>query len=402
MGLLVIKIFLILAILFIVAVFRIIKAGYKVLANDLPVWAEAVENFFDEEINKTLYSKSNLTSSPESYQKIRNEISDLYKFINEYSNTLFDTMVLMNFTLSLHMAKADGRIDSSETEGIREYLNQEFGDEVDHKILGQASTIIKKHLANFNNDELVLSANICLNIWNDVLEEAYSDLGKKEVEEIFLQLITSIFSFIYEVALMDGKIHENEVIFFNKLCKSFGYNEQSINYFIGIANYNFNARINSKNQQNREDNKFKNALELFQLKDNFSKEELQKAWKEFVKLNHPDKFHNFDKEIYEKMNSKFKEGKDLYDYLFSRLNSEQSSPKSNEQKNYDKNSEDYSYQEQTSKENYSSYKSSAYTNNYSSENSNYTVPNEPEDMIMRVPMKIFEFSKDYLNYFLIF
>ena len=81
--------------------------------------------------------------------------------------------------------------------------------------------------------------------------------------------------------------------------------------------YQFNARKNKSESINREEKEIENALKLFQLKSDFSKAELQTAWKNFAKLNHPDRFHNVDAKLYKAIHEQFLEAKKGYELLLS-------------------------------------------------------------------------------------
>ena len=125
---------------------------------------------------------------------------------------------------------------------------------------------------------------------------------------------------------MDGILQSSETRFFKGICDYFHLDREAREYIERVGEYQFNARKNRNESVKESEKEIENALKLFQLNGNYTKEELQKAWKNYAKLNHPDKFHSVDRGLYEKINAQFLEAKKGYDLLLSRVDTKVNSP----------------------------------------------------------------------------
>jgi uncharacterized tellurite resistance protein B-like protein len=321
-----IKLVLIIIILLAIAAFRIIRAVVRTVSNELPFWTDAagkiLNDFLEEDngSNPNNTRNTNFQYRPEFSNLIDKQVDAFGNFIDRNCKTTLDTFLFLEFCISIHMAKADGVIDNSEIEGIRSYFKETYGDELDESLLAKASPMVREFIQTYTPDELILSACISLDVWFEVLK------GTIEDEETRTEFIFQIFGFVYQVALMDGILQSSETRFFKGICDYFHLDREAREYIERVGEYQFNARKNRNESVKESEKEIENALKLFQLNGNYTKEELQKAWKNYAKLNHPDKFHSVDRGIYEKINAQFLEAKKGYDLLLSRVDTKVNSP----------------------------------------------------------------------------
>ena len=326
-----VKLILILIILILIAVFRIIRSVVRTVSNELPFWTEAAGKVLNEFIEEGKEANSNgeatqtkrtieLNYRSDFEEKIDQQIARFGKFIDENCETNLHTFQFLEFCISMHMAKADGVIDVSEIDGIRSYFKETYGKDLDETLLAKASPLVREYIQSYEPDELILSACLSLEVWIEVLKDVIR--GEEEQHEFIFQ----IFSFVYQVALMDGSVANSELRFFKGICEFFGFDEETEEYIKRSGEYQFNARKNKSESINREEKEIENALKLFQLKSDFSKAELQTAWKNFAKLNHPDRFHNVDAKLYKAIHEQFLEAKKGYELLLSLVETKPQSP----------------------------------------------------------------------------
>jgi len=321
-----IKLILILLILLIIAAFRIIRSVVRTVSNELPFWTDAagkILNDFLEEDNSSNpdnVRNNNFQYRPEFSNLIDKQVAEFGNFIDQNCKTTLDTFLFLEFCISIHMAKADGVIDNSEIEGIRSYFKETYGKDLDESLLAKASPMVRENIQAYTPDELILSACISLDVWFEVLKGTFED------EDTRTEFIFQIFGFVYQVALMDGILQSSEIKFFKGICDYFHLDKEAREYIERMGEYQFNARKNRNETVRESEKEIENVLRLFQLKENYTKEELQKAWKNYAKLNHPDKFHSVDRSLYEKINAQFLEAKKGYDLLLSRVETKVNSP----------------------------------------------------------------------------
>lgn len=243
--------------------------------------------------------------------KIRNEING-YSILEQYAAILASACI--------HIAKSDGRISEKEIQVIRQAIHREFQGNIDENLIARIVTHTKLHVQNFSKEEIFQSLIEVVNLYFQHLNMAGW--------EARIELTSMLFLMIYEVALADGGITQVEEELFNRLCFHFSLPGAYVQNIKRTAQYNVNARANKGSGSNYSDHaynfdyadssKLKNSLALFNLNENYSLEELEKAWKQMAVMYHPDKFHNAKPEIYELMNKKFIEAKDAYEFLKKR------------------------------------------------------------------------------------
>ena len=242
--------------------------------------------------------------------KIRNEIGG-YSILEQYAAILVSACI--------HIAKSDGRISEKEILVIRQAIQREFQGNVDENLIARVVGYTKQHIQNFSKEEIFQSLVEVVNLYFQHLNGAGW--------EARIELTSMLFLMIYEVALADGGVTQAEEDLFNRLCFQFSLPGAYVQNIKRTAQYNVNARTNQNSSghtghaythEYADSSKLKNSLALFNLKETYTLEELEKAWKQMAIMYHPDKFHNAKPEIYELMNKKFIEAKDAYEFLKKR------------------------------------------------------------------------------------
>ncbi|MBK6607940.1 MAG: DnaJ domain-containing protein [Leptospiraceae bacterium] len=242
--------------------------------------------------------------------KIRNEIGG-YSILEQYAAILVSACI--------HIAKSDGRISEKEILVIRQAIQREFQGNVDENLIARIVGYTKGHIQNFSKEEIFQSLVEVVNLYFQHLNGAGW--------EARIELTSMLFLMIYEVALADGGVTQAEEDLFNRLCFQFSLPGAYVQNIKRTAQYNVNARTNQNSSGHTgqaytreyvDSSKLKNSLVLFNLKETYTLEELEKAWKQMAIMYHPDKFHNAKPEIYELMNKKFIEAKDAYEFLKKR------------------------------------------------------------------------------------
>ena len=234
--------------------------------------------------------------------RIRTEIRG-FAIIEQYAAILVSACI--------HIAKSDGRISEKEIQVIRQAIHREFQGNVDENLIARI-------VGHFSKDQIFLSLVDVVNLYFQHLDTAGW--------EARIELTSMLFLMIYEVALADGGVTQAEEELFNRLCFQFSLPGSYIQNIKRTAQYNVNARANRSsnysgqayNYEYADNSKLKNSLALFNLRETYTLEELEKAWKQMAIMYHPDKFHNAKPEIYELMNKKFIEAKDAYEFLKKR------------------------------------------------------------------------------------
>lgn len=223
-------------------------------------------------------------------------------------------------SVSIHIAKSDGRISREEIEAIRFAIATRLGEEVDHEYVKKIVDITKDYLNDIGQIELFQSMIDVINLYLNLIEDLQ---GQNRENFTFL-----IFGVIYEVAIAEGGIDDYEEILFQRICNHFSIPREYQAHIKRSAYYNYNVRKNNsyqeqkKSQQKQNNERFQQSIEFFNLPANYSEQELEKAWKKIIMMYHPDKFHNEKPEIYHLMNQKFLEAKEIYEYLKGYLGKE--------------------------------------------------------------------------------
>ena len=216
-------------------------------------------------------------------------------------------------SISIHIAKSDGQISDKEIESIRFSINRIFGGKVEHNFISEVVRITKEHLNAVGLGNILSSILEVFRIYMDLI--AY--LPPEERHDFTINL----FTMLYEVALADeGKLNAQEERIFHALYGHFGIPLEYQDIIRRTAYYNYTARNSRKKSQVSVPSiNLKDSLELFGLKENYTKEELEKAWKKLALMYHPDKYHNSDPELYKVMNDKFVQAKEVYEFLLNNI-----------------------------------------------------------------------------------
>lgn len=209
--------------------------------------------------------------------------------------------------LCTHIAKADGSISENEMKTIRNSIEENIPGKIDHYFIAEIVNFTKKHLSGLGFNRIYLSAVDVAYLYLEMVQYLQSD----EREELLLILFTNL----YEVTLADGVFSREKEAMFSAILQRFGASEDYVEMIRRTARYKFNQKRYSKTPSISQESKMENARKLFDLRENFTKEELDKAWKKMALNYHPDKYHNQGEEIYKMMNQKFLEAKQAYDLL---------------------------------------------------------------------------------------
>jgi uncharacterized tellurite resistance protein B-like protein len=277
--------------------------------HGLSILIHAFEKIRGERIYETLRKNEKIRTRyrRESQSELQNYIYNL-RILFENRNSI-DVLSAILAGLCIHIAKADGKISENEIKTIRASIDENFRDKIDHKFISEIVTLTKQHIQTVGLNKLFQSAEKVMFLYLEIIQY----LPSRNQEE----LITLLFTIIYEVAISDTGYasHEKEVLF-DALCTRFGITSDYQEVIKRTAVYKYNLHKNSGvNDKSRQDNQIQEAKKLFGLEDNFTKDDLEKAWKKMAMAYHPDKFHNKGEEVYNMMNQKFLQAKQAYDLL---------------------------------------------------------------------------------------
>jgi uncharacterized tellurite resistance protein B-like protein len=210
--------------------------------------------------------------------------------------------------ISTHIAKIDGLISGKEISAIREAIDRNFESDVNHSFIAEVVSLTKDHLNRIGHSGILTSIFEVTDLYLELIRQ----LPGAEKNEFKILL----FTMLYEVGIADdGTLSKEEKIIFQGLFNHYGISIEFREVIRRTAEYNYNLRHKTEINSFRNVNKLEEAMKFFGLENSFTREELEKAWKRFALAYHPDKYHNASSDIYELMNRKFLEGKEVYDYL---------------------------------------------------------------------------------------
>jgi len=231
------------------------------------------------------------------------ELGEIWK-----SRNTIGVMAAVQACLFVHMAKADGVITETEMRQIRKSIVEHFGN-IDHSVVGQSISILKKYLPRYSFSTLVESALLIVEAWDELGIELHF------TQKVRSELDNRILIALYQVALTDG-LKTEESRFFNELTRRMGVPPETIEYLIRAAHFRMNTGYEQKQRAPMsEDQKLEEARKLFQLGNTFSMDDLNRAWRAYAKFNHPDRYHNAEKSLYEKLNRDFAASQEAYERL---------------------------------------------------------------------------------------
>lgn len=210
-------------------------------------------------------------------------------------------------SVCIHIAKIDGRISEQEISSLRQNIMTKFP-QVDHDFVRTVVSVTKDHLDKIGTANIYNSSIDIIGLYFDLIEfmgESYNEY-----------LNSLIFGFIYEVAIADGQVHPLKEDMFNRICNFYSIPHSYREEIKRNAWFNYNARRGHyyHTNVNTESEKFKIALNFFQLSPKYDSTELEKAWKKTALAYHPDRYNN-EPTKYKEMNEKFIEAKDNYELL---------------------------------------------------------------------------------------
>ncbi|MCB1177915.1 MAG: DnaJ domain-containing protein [Leptospiraceae bacterium] len=236
------------------------------------------------------------------------------RYLFEYRSAV-ETLAAILACICIHIAKADGKISEKEIKTIKNSIDENFYFNIDHKFISKVVTLTKDHINSIGINKLFFSSERVMFLYLELIQ---SQAPQKRNE-----LITLLFTIIYEVAISDhGYASPEKEYLFNALCEKFGMSLEKQEVIKRTAKYKYNMRNNTySNSNNFQTNKISEARKLFGLEQNFNKTDLDKSWKKIAMMYHPDKFHSEGEEVYNAMNKKFLEAKNAYDILSDYLKS---------------------------------------------------------------------------------
>ncbi len=275
----------------------------------------------DEKRSGRLHDFIRAKNSPTQRQRVRDESTSRSNYFYTLKlrelfdgRTGVDILASVMASISIHIAKADGRISDKEIESIRYSVDRIFNGKADHTFISEVVRSTKEHLQSIGLGNILPSILEIFTIYIELIQY----LPEDEKNDFFI----SLFTMLYEVAIADdGKLEYPEEKIFQALYVHFGIPLEYQDLIKRTAQYNYSARVSGKNRPSppSPEKKFKDALEFFGLKENYTKEELEKAWKKMALLYHPDKYHNSDPEVYRVMNEKFVQAKEVYEFLSNKI-----------------------------------------------------------------------------------
>ncbi len=269
------------------------------------------------ETRQEVYDNGRYGEQPERYSSSIGGFSLIHRLRKEFTyQTPENILSGVIASISIHIAKSDGRISEEEMHIIRSVITERFRT-ANHDYIKTIVDITKNYIDEIGLENLFQSMVLVIELYLSLIDT----LDRRNKESLTFLL----FGLLYEVAMADGVVHPNEEILFQRVCSYFqiprGYQAQ----FKRAAFYNYTARKNSSKEytfnynQPSDKNRLKQSLEYFDLSPDYSIQDLEKAWKKIVVMYHPDKYHNKDEETYKLMNEKFIEGQKIYEYLKGRL-----------------------------------------------------------------------------------
>lgn len=211
-------------------------------------------------------------------------------------------------SVSIHIAKVDGHVSQAEVDALKYQISNKFNS-LDHNFINSIVSRTKEHINSIGKRNILQSSIDIISLYFEILD----NIASRDRE----YLSTLIFSILYEVAIADdGTASFEEEDLFNNICYHFQIPLDVLEQIKRTATYNYNVRQNSRySRTSVESSKFKESIDLFNLSPNYTSEELEKAWKKFIMMYHPDRHHTSDQEVYKMMNQKFLDAQEVYNYL---------------------------------------------------------------------------------------
>jgi hypothetical protein len=221
--------------------------------------------------------------------------------------------------MSVHIAKSDGHISENEMNFLRKSL-EKFPGRVNHSVIAETVKITKEYLVTIDKNQYLPSL---IKLIEEYLT-LFNSINPIENREIYFDLMT----LLYGIGLADtGFLNYESEFFFQRLFQILGFSP-GVQEYIKVSAHQSYAKVSGKSnyrsstqKYNPPKDKIKEGIQFFGLSDQFTKEELEVAWKKMAKTYHPDKYHNADEKVYKEMNQKFVEAKEYYQILQERFKS---------------------------------------------------------------------------------
>ncbi|MDX1959854.1 MAG: hypothetical protein SFU98_14885 [Leptospiraceae bacterium] len=259
---------------------------------------------------KKSFERKTKTSSGRNFSQNLHYVIQLRTLIQDESPVNILSGILSS--ISIHIAKIDGVISEKEIQALKNSINRNFQNIIDHSFIANIVGITKVHLNKIGHAGILSSLIDIIDLYFELI----GNLNREEKYEFKILL----FTIIYEVGIADnGRLSFEEAIILKGLYDHYSIPLEQQEVIRRSAEYNYNFGTRAKDYEKSSNEKLKESLKLFDLSENYSKEDLEKAWKKFVFTYHPDKHHSASNEIREMMNRKFTEGKEVYDFLASRV-----------------------------------------------------------------------------------
>jgi len=202
-----------------------------------------------------------------------NQLPGSNQMVTTQGDYLFSLLVLVTAVL-----KADGKYLKSELNYVKEFLNQNFGEE------GASQAL---QILNRLRDQEIKETEICLQI------KQYMDLSSR------LQLV----HFLFGIAASDGNIALEEILCIEQISRSLGISDtdyQSIKaMFVPKTDW---------------------AYSILEIQDTATAEEIKKAYRRMAVKYHPDKVSYLGPEIQKAANEKFQKVNEAYQLICKEKN----------------------------------------------------------------------------------
>lgn len=263
-------------------------------------------------------SRHNYYSEPSA----RTAIDEYIQAIDAHcaNKTVGHTVGFVQTCVALQMAKADGVITIDELRAIKDSMLEAFAPLLTESDLEAASQLNKKYLANVPQTEISKLAGEMVKHLFSYVSERFENEDERE------QLLAFILTLPYEVALADGHVTREETKLFDAICEALEIDQETRSNIKRTAEFQWEQKANQEKRQQDQLELISEALRLFGLKPGFTEYDLKEAWREFAKLNHPDRFHSIDATLYAQLNERFQKGASARDLIQQNMTHIQANP----------------------------------------------------------------------------
>lgn len=230
------------------------------------------------------------------------------------------TVGFVQTCVALQMAKADGVITIDELRAIKDSMLEAFEPLLTESDLEAASQLNKKYLANVPQSEIAKLAGAMVKHLFSYVSESFENEDERE------QLLAFILTLPYEVALADGHVTREETKLFDAICEALEIDQETRSNIKRTAEFQWEQKANHRKRQQDQLGLISEALRLFGLKPGFTDHDLKEAWRQFAKINHPDRFYGIDPTLHTQLNERFQKGAAARDLILKNLAHIQTNP----------------------------------------------------------------------------